>query len=112
MCLWLTACLCCSVPYMQARKEAEREAERQEAMRRAELALQAARPDEARDDGPLPMDHSGRDGSGGGSGLGSSPAGGNLGLSGAPTAAASGEEAFLRRGRRVPRSQVGGYSQM
>ena len=71
----------------EARKEAEREAERQEAMRRAEaaaIALEAARPDEARDLAP-----------GGAQDMASSDAG----AAASPMAAASGEEAYLCRGR-------------
>lgn len=79
-----------------ARKEVEREAERQEAMRRAEQALQAARPDEARDSNDAQVSGMGdmrdvSDGAGPGSGLGAA----------APLAAASGEEAYQRRARRV-----------
>lgn len=73
----------------EARKQAEQEAERQEAMRRAEAAaaaLAAARPDEARD---VPPDTT-RDG----------PAT-NPGAPAVPVAAASGEEAYLRRARSV-----------
>lgn len=76
----------------EARKEAEREAERQEAMRRAEAAaaaLAAARPNEARDAPP----DAARDGNG------AAPAGEPHGGPAVPVAAASGEEAYLRRAR-------------
>lgn len=76
----------------EARKEAEREAERQEAMRRAEAAaaaLAAARPNEARD---APSDAA-RDSNG------AAPAQEFPGGPAVPVAAASGEEAYLRRAR-------------
>jgi hypothetical protein len=71
----------------EARKEAEREAERQEAMRRAEaaaVALEAARPDEARD---LPP------------GAAMDVASGDDDTAALPMAVSSGEDAYLRRGR-------------